>query len=175
MIVIVIYYRCKTHVRAGNYCSDNCRITYYRICTSDSQSKVHTHQGLIRIPFLLQHMVIGGLPLVVISFLNHDPALNGSFMELTSNDLLALLYTSLFGSAISYGVYFYNATRGRFLVFYCSDFCIMLLCVTQDTSSSAFYYVQLRFLELVRSIWQCNVALHIFLFSGFPYSFILIY
>ncbi|KAF7129471.1 hypothetical protein RHSIM_Rhsim10G0186700 [Rhododendron simsii] len=58
------------------------------------------------------HMVIGGLPLVVISFLNHDPALNGSFMELTSNDLLALLYTSLFGSAISYGVYFYNATRG---------------------------------------------------------------
>ncbi|KAG5529853.1 hypothetical protein RHGRI_030281 [Rhododendron griersonianum] len=61
------------------------------------------------------HMVIGGLPLVVISFLNHDPALNGSFMELTSNDLLALLYTSLFGSAISYGVYFYNATRGRFL------------------------------------------------------------
>lgn len=75
-------------------------------------------------------MVIGGLPLVVISFLNHDPALNGSFMELTSNDLLALLYTSLFGSAISYGVYFYNATRGRFLVFYCSDFCIMLLCVT---------------------------------------------
>lgn len=42
MIVIIIYYRCKTHVRAGNYCSDNCRITYYRICTSDSQSKVHS-------------------------------------------------------------------------------------------------------------------------------------
>lgn len=58
------------------------------------------------------HMVIGGLPLVVISFLNHDPALTRSFMELTSKDLLALLYTSLFGSAISYGVYFYNATRG---------------------------------------------------------------
>lgn len=92
--------------------------------------KVHSvHYGLIWIPFLLQHMVIGGLPLVVISFLNHDPALNGSFMKLTSNDLLALLYTSLFGSAISYGVYFYNATRGRFLV-YCWNFCIMLLCAT---------------------------------------------
>ncbi|CAL5324121.1 unnamed protein product [Camellia sinensis] len=62
--------------------------------------------------FLLQHMVIGGLPLVVISILNHDPALNGSLMELTSNDFLALLYTSIFGSAISYGVFFYNATRG---------------------------------------------------------------
>lgn len=58
------------------------------------------------------HMVIGGLPLVVISILNHDPALNGSLMELTPNDFLALLYTSIFGSAISYGVFFYNATRG---------------------------------------------------------------
>ncbi|XP_052196212.1 WAT1-related protein At3g02690, chloroplastic [Diospyros lotus] len=58
------------------------------------------------------HMVLGGLPLVVFSTLNHDPALNGGFMELNSNDLVALLYTSLFGSAISYGVYFYNATRG---------------------------------------------------------------
>lgn len=58
------------------------------------------------------HMVIGGLPLLAIAILNHDPALSGSFKELTSNDLLALLYTSIFGSAISYGVFFYNATRG---------------------------------------------------------------
>lgn len=58
------------------------------------------------------HMVIGGIPLLAVSVLNHDPALSGSFKELSSSDLLALLYTSLFGSAISYGVYFYNATRG---------------------------------------------------------------
>ncbi|MCD9560088.1 hypothetical protein HAX54_018530 [Datura stramonium] len=58
------------------------------------------------------HMVIGGLPLVAISIINHEPVISGSFMELTSSDLLALLYTSIFGSAISYGVYFYNATRG---------------------------------------------------------------
>ncbi|KAF3623293.1 WAT1-related protein, chloroplastic [Capsicum chacoense] len=58
------------------------------------------------------HMVIGGLPLVAISILNHEPIISGSLMELTSSDLLALLYTSIFGSAISYGVYFYNATRG---------------------------------------------------------------
>lgn len=58
------------------------------------------------------HMVIGGLPLLAIAIFNHDPALSGSFKELSSNDLLALLYTSLFGSAISYGVFFYNATRG---------------------------------------------------------------
>lgn len=57
-------------------------------------------------------MVIGGLPLVAISILNHEPVISGSLMELTTNDLLALLYTSIFGSAISYGVYFYNATRG---------------------------------------------------------------
>ncbi|CAN4105411.1 unnamed protein product [Withania somnifera] len=58
------------------------------------------------------HMVIGGLPLVAISILNREPVISGSLMELTSSDLLALLYTSIFGSAISYGVYFYNATRG---------------------------------------------------------------
>ncbi|XP_043702694.1 WAT1-related protein At3g02690, chloroplastic isoform X1 [Telopea speciosissima] len=58
------------------------------------------------------HMVIGGLPLVALSVLNHEPAINGSLKELTSNDLLALVYTSFFGSAVSYGVFFYNATRG---------------------------------------------------------------
>ncbi|XP_077247199.1 nodulin MtN21 /EamA-like transporter family protein isoform X2 [Tasmannia lanceolata] len=61
------------------------------------------------------HMVIGGLPLLAISVLNHDPAISGSLKDLTSSDLLALLYTSLFGSAISYGVYFYNATRGSYI------------------------------------------------------------
>ncbi|RCV42330.1 hypothetical protein SETIT_9G207700v2 [Setaria italica] len=58
------------------------------------------------------HMIIGGLPLLVISVLNRDPALSGHIQELTWSDILALGYTSVFGSAISYGVYFYNATRG---------------------------------------------------------------
>ncbi|KAG7985126.1 hypothetical protein I3843_03G009100 [Carya illinoinensis] len=58
------------------------------------------------------HMVIGGLPLVIFSILNHDPAANGILKELTAPDVLALLYTSIFGSAVSYGVYFYSATKG---------------------------------------------------------------
>lgn len=58
------------------------------------------------------HMVLGGIPLLVISVLNHDPALNGHIQELTWSDIVALGYTSIFGSAVSYGVYFYNATRG---------------------------------------------------------------
>ncbi|KAF3970471.1 hypothetical protein ACB098_01G197200 [Castanea mollissima] len=58
------------------------------------------------------HMVIGGLPLVIFSILNHDPAVTGSLKEFTANDALALLYTSIFGSAVSYGVFFYNATKG---------------------------------------------------------------
>ncbi|KAI0500022.1 hypothetical protein KFK09_018230 [Dendrobium nobile] len=58
------------------------------------------------------HMIIGGLPLLVISILNHDPAISGNVKALTSDDIWALLYTSIFGSAISYGVFFYNATRG---------------------------------------------------------------
>lgn len=62
-------------------------------------------------------MVIGGIPLVVISILNHDPAFSGSLKELTGSDILALLYTSIFGSAISYGVYFYSATKGYVLYY----------------------------------------------------------
>ncbi|KAF8096877.1 hypothetical protein N665_0299s0038 [Sinapis alba] len=58
------------------------------------------------------HMVIGGLPLLAISVINHDPVFNGSLQELSTNDIMALLYTSLFGSAVSYGVYFYSATKG---------------------------------------------------------------
>lgn len=58
------------------------------------------------------HMLLGGLPLVALSILNNDPAFNGTLNELSASDLSALLYTSIFGSAISYGVFFYNATRG---------------------------------------------------------------
>lgn len=57
-------------------------------------------------------MIIGGIPLLAISFLNNDPAITGGLKDLTSGDLLALMYTSVFGSAISYGVFFYNATKG---------------------------------------------------------------
>ncbi|XP_059451978.1 WAT1-related protein At3g02690, chloroplastic isoform X2 [Corylus avellana] len=58
------------------------------------------------------HMVIGGLPLVIFCILNDDPVVNGSLKEFTATDVVALLYTSIFGSAVSYGVYFYSATKG---------------------------------------------------------------
>ncbi|KAI3430075.1 uncharacterized protein J3R85_008366 [Psidium guajava] len=58
------------------------------------------------------HMVIGGLPLAIISFLNHDPIFTSGLSELSVTDISALLYTSICGSAISYGVFYYNATKG---------------------------------------------------------------
>ncbi|KAL3686139.1 hypothetical protein R1sor_004161 [Riccia sorocarpa] len=58
------------------------------------------------------HMILGGIPLLILSFLQQDPALTGHIQDLNSADWLALLYTSVAGSAISYGVFFYNATRG---------------------------------------------------------------
>lgn len=58
------------------------------------------------------HMVIGGLPLVLFAVLNNDPAVSLSLKEYSSTDILALLYTSIFGSAVSYGVFFYSATKG---------------------------------------------------------------
>lgn len=49
------------------------------------------------------------------AILNNDPAVSGSLKEYSSSDILALLYTSIFGSAVSYGVFFYSATRGLYI------------------------------------------------------------
>ncbi|CAN7036616.1 unnamed protein product [Brassica rapa subsp. trilocularis] len=68
-----------------------------------------------QLKFHLQHMVIGGLPLLAISGINHD-LVNGSLQELSTNDIIALLYTSIFGSGVSYDVYFYSATKGSILM-----------------------------------------------------------
>lgn len=57
-------------------------------------------------------MILGGLPLLALSVWQRDPALSGHIQDLSVGDWGALIYTSLFGSAISYGVFFYNATRG---------------------------------------------------------------
>lgn len=58
------------------------------------------------------HMVLGGLPLLAFATIQQEPALAGHFQDLQLEDWLALGYTSFFGSAISYGVFFYSATRG---------------------------------------------------------------
>ncbi|CAN7126063.1 unnamed protein product [Brassica rapa subsp. narinosa] len=68
-----------------------------------------------QLKFHLHHMVIGGLPLLTISGINHD-LVNGSLQELSTNDIIALLYTSIFGSVVSYDVYFYSATKGSILM-----------------------------------------------------------
>ena len=65
--------------------------------------------------FSVQHMLLGGIPLLALSILNNDPVFTGNLDELSVGDLSALLYTSIFGSAVSYGVFFYNATRGLIL------------------------------------------------------------
>ncbi|KAH7331110.1 hypothetical protein KP509_20G015300 [Ceratopteris richardii] len=58
------------------------------------------------------HMVLGGIPLLALASIQHDPALAGHIQDLELVDWLALVYTSVFGSAVSYGVFFYNASRG---------------------------------------------------------------
>lgn len=57
-------------------------------------------------------MILGGIPLFILSLQSGDPALTGHIGDLSASDWTSLLYTSLFGSAISYGVFFYNANRG---------------------------------------------------------------
>ncbi|XP_010513376.1 PREDICTED: WAT1-related protein At3g02690, chloroplastic-like [Camelina sativa] len=65
------------------------------------------------------HMIIGGLSLLAVSIINHDPVFSGSLQDLSTNDVIALLYTSIFGSAVSYGVYFYSATKGGYMAWIC--------------------------------------------------------
>ncbi|KAF5960735.1 hypothetical protein HYC85_001944 [Camellia sinensis] len=76
------------------------------------------------------HMVIGGLPLVVISILNHDPALNGSLMELTSKDATSQFISFIFRSPVVKGAGFRNTTQSQ-------DLCINSSIFT--FSSSGFF------------------------------------
>ncbi|MGI0494130.1 DMT family transporter [Alkalinema pantanalense CENA528] len=55
------------------------------------------------------HMVLGGLPLFVLSdWLEVD-----QWTALTATDWLALGYSTVFGSALSYGLFFYFASQGN--------------------------------------------------------------
>lgn len=54
------------------------------------------------------HMVIGGLPVALLSWQWET----GSTAQLTTTDWLALGYSSVFGSAVAYGLFFYFAASG---------------------------------------------------------------
>lgn len=55
------------------------------------------------------HMILGGVPLFVGSAVWETQP----FVHLTTSDWLALSYSTIFGSAIAYGLFFYFAARGN--------------------------------------------------------------
>ncbi|HAC65151.1 MAG TPA: EamA family transporter, partial [Cyanothece sp. UBA12306] len=55
------------------------------------------------------HMILGGLPL----FLGSGILESGQWNEINLNGWLALSYATVFGSAISYGIFFYLASKGN--------------------------------------------------------------
>ena len=57
------------------------------------------------------HMAVGGAPLLAYS-LATEPAVYANLDTLGANEVLGLLYTSLMGSALAYGVFFYFASKG---------------------------------------------------------------
>ncbi|CAL5222766.1 g5178 [Coccomyxa viridis] len=59
------------------------------------------------------HMLLGGLPLLALSAYQESDVLLERLPQLTGQDALLLLYISLLGSAASYGVFFFNASRGN--------------------------------------------------------------
>ncbi len=75
--------------------------------------------GTILIPFITKyvdpviatgwHMILGGIPLAIGSFyLESD-----QWMAITGSDWLAIAYSTIFGSAIAYGLFFYFAAQGN--------------------------------------------------------------
>jgi drug/metabolite transporter (DMT)-like permease len=75
--------------------------------------------GTVLIPFISKHvdplvatgwhMIIGGVPLAIASYLGES----GQWSALTAIDWLAIAYSTVFGSAISYGLFFYFASQGN--------------------------------------------------------------
>lgn len=59
------------------------------------------------------HMLLGGLPLAALSLAREGSELGPRLQQLTGLDIALLLYISLLGSAASYGVFFYNASKGN--------------------------------------------------------------
>jgi drug/metabolite transporter (DMT)-like permease len=58
------------------------------------------------------HLLLGGLPLAALAVGREGPELVARLPQLTAGDAGLLAYVSLLGSAASYGVFFYNASRG---------------------------------------------------------------
>ena len=49
---------------------------------------------------------------MALSIWKQDPGVTGHLKDLSLEDWLCLFYVSVFGSAIAFGLFFYNATRG---------------------------------------------------------------
>jgi drug/metabolite transporter (DMT)-like permease len=75
--------------------------------------------GTVLVPFVTKHvdplvatgwhMIIGGVPLAIASYLGES----GQWSALSPIDWLAISYSTVFGSAISYGLFFYFASQGN--------------------------------------------------------------
>ena len=75
--------------------------------------------GTVLIPFITKyvdpvvatgwHMIIGGIPLAIGSFYLES----NQWIALTRFDWFAVAYSTIFGSAIAYGLFFYFAARGN--------------------------------------------------------------
>eukprot|EP00891_Asterochloris_glomerata_P004400 jgi/Astpho2/4400/e_gw1.00067.138.1_t len=59
------------------------------------------------------HMVLGSMPLLALSAAQEADELMPRLAQITGYDLALLVYISMLGSAASYGVFFYNASRGN--------------------------------------------------------------
>ncbi|KAL3158535.1 hypothetical protein ABBQ38_010761 [Trebouxia sp. C0009 RCD-2024] len=59
------------------------------------------------------HMLLGGLPQAALPPAKEGSELGPQLQQLTALDIALLLYVSLLGSAASYGVFFYNASKGN--------------------------------------------------------------
>ena len=92
------------------------------------------------------HMILGGIPLIVLSFLWE----NNQISSLQLNDWLGLSYATLFGTAVTYGIFFYLAATGNItsvsaLIFLTPVFALSFSSLLLDESLSLIQWIGVAF------------------------------
>jgi drug/metabolite transporter (DMT)-like permease len=92
------------------------------------------------------HMILGGIPLIVLSFLWENNQISG----LQLNDWIGLGYATVFGTAVTYGIFFYLAATGNVtsvsaLIFLTPVFALSFSSLLLDESLSLIQWIGVTF------------------------------
>jgi drug/metabolite transporter (DMT)-like permease len=106
------------------------------------------------------HMILGGIPLIVMSWFWETNQIS----NLQLNDWLGLSYATIFGTAITYGIFFYLAAKGNItsvsaLIFLTPVFALLLSNLLLDEQLTILQWIGVGFTLI--SVYLVNQRLEI--------------